>query len=466
MNTLCLNCGSHYIGQRLPCKFCGSTVPAFAFSDDSGSSDFDGKSNAETLPTAIAEVPANVQRDLPPRGAVGKSVVIDSDVLSAIVSPSHRDAVVDSQEQPNFGASQKAPKKIDRTSRLAIGGLLAVLIAGIGGNYFFSSKNSQPVLTGYSNSTVAAPPSAPVTGNSSGVAEVARTKTETIVIQEFECGDQCGLIVKRGKRSDEYYLCALKDLRPDSKIPICREIFGTGGDYPKMVDRTVTLDLKQDPVQRDSFWITGGRLHPKEARQSIANSPTSDAVSAPTVRVGDTYTYETLDLIEPKLSNVTNREIVDVNPSGFVMSIVNAKSKFTRRLSYDSNLNLTSTRSGDNDGTNYSPALQYFKFPLRTGDSWNSSSTETNIKTGKTRTHVLRGTVGGLEQITVPAGTFRAFRITIQSELHDDGQISTGQDISWYSPDVRRTVKSELESRDLMGKIGRRNINLISYNLR
>ena len=202
------------------------------------------------------------------------------------------------------------------------------------------------------------------------------------------------------------------------------------------------------------------------ARPTAPMTSTPNEVSAPKVQVGDTYAFETLDAIEPKLNNVTYREIVEVNSSGFVMTIVNAKSKFTRRLTYDKNLNLLSTRSGDNDGVDFRPALQYFRFPLKTGDGWSASSTETNIKTGKTRTHQLRTTVGGLEQVTVPAGTFSAYRITIQSELNDAGQISTGQDISWYSPDARRTVRSELESRDATGKIGRRTVNLVSYGLR
>lgn len=199
--------------------------------------------------------------------------------------------------------------------------------------------------------------------------------------------------------------------------------------------------------------------------QSTSNSSSTDVILSPTVKVGDTYTYETLDMIEPKLNNITTREVIDVNSNGFVMTFVNAKSKYKRRLFYDNNMNLLSIRSGKNDGVNYSPALQYFKFPMKSGDSWSSTIIETNIKTGKTRTHKLNGSVGGLEQITVQSGTFQAFRITIQSELKDSDQISTGQDISWYSPDARRSVMTESKSRDSMGNIGHRRISLISYHL-
>ena len=147
------------------------------------------------------------------------------------------------------------------------------------------------------------------------------------------------------------------------------------------------------------------------------------------------------------------------------MNFVNAKSKYTRQLSYDSNLNLTASRSGNNEGLDYSPALRYFSFPLKSGDTWNTNSTERNIKTGKMRTHSIRALVGEFEQVTVPAGTFKAIKISIDSELNDESQITYGRDVSWYSPDIRRTVKSELESRDPTGKVGRRTVQLIAYRL-
>jgi hypothetical protein len=212
------------------------------------------------------------------------------------------------------------------------------------------------------------------------------------------------------------------------------------------------------PVVKQPQLPAGGQPSPQ-----LANA--AESITPPLVRVGDTYTYETIDLVEPKLNNVTSREIIDATPGGFTMKFVNAKSGYTRQLNYDSSLNLVSSRSGDGDGFNYSPSLQYFKFPLKSGDTWVASSTETNIKTGKVRTHTLRGKVGEMEQVTVPAGTFNALRITIESELNDQGQISSGQDVSWYVPEVRRTVMSDLESKDATGKLGRRRINLIAYRL-
>jgi len=54
---------------------------------------------------------------------------------------------------------------------------------------------------------------------------------------------------------------------------------------------------------------------------------------------------------------------------------------------------------------------------------------------GAVREHTLSATVGDWEETTVPVGTFRALKITLQTELLDPstGETSTGTDISWYA---------------------------------
>ena len=192
----------------------------------------------------------------------------------------------------------------------------------------------------------------------------------------------------------------------------------------------------------------------------------SGQIDAPAVVSGDTYTYETLDHAEPKFNNITTRTITSVGAHGFEMNVVNAKSGYTRQLYYDLNANLIASRGSAGEGFEYQPALQYFNFPLKSGDTWGATSTETNKKTGKIRTHVVKGTIGGMERVTVPAGEFQVIKIEIVSEVRDDAQVTYGMDTSWYSPAARRTVKSELESRDsVTGKTGRRTVSLLSYQL-
>ncbi len=192
-----------------------------------------------------------------------------------------------------------------------------------------------------------------------------------------------------------------------------------------------------------------------------------DRLDAPLISVGDTYTFETIDHVEPKLNNVTTREVANVSGNVVTMKYINTKSGYTRLLTYDSNLGLLSTRSRNNEGSDFRPAFKYFSFPGRVGDTWTSASTETNGKTGKTRTHAFKGRIEGVETVSVPAGTFQAWKISIESEVREGSKTTFGRDVSWYSPEVRRTVKSEIESRDGdTGKRGHRTVSLLSYSVR
>lgn len=73
------------------------------------------------------------------------------------------------------------------------------------------------------------------------------------------------------------------------------------------------------------------------------------------------------------------------------------------------------------------------------------------------------GVVGEWATVSVPTGTFRALKVSLQTELFDPstGEHITGADVSWYVPEVRRSVKSLTT-----GKGGsQRLIQLLRYEL-
>lgn len=194
-------------------------------------------------------------------------------------------------------------------------------------------------------------------------------------------------------------------------------------------------------------------------------SGVGDAYQQPRIRVGDRHTFETSDMLDPRLNNVVTREVVSISGDEVTMKFVNQKSSYERQLTYNRDLGLLRSRSGKGEGADYSPAIKYIQVPGRIGDTWTSKSNETNLKTGKTRAHTLRARIDGKESVSVPAGTFEVFRIVITSEVEENGKVSSGQDTSWFSPQVGRTVKSELRSVDATGKAGHRVVQLVSYSL-
>jgi hypothetical protein len=188
-------------------------------------------------------------------------------------------------------------------------------------------------------------------------------------------------------------------------------------------------------------------------------------VGAPSIQVGDSYVYESRDPADPA-SALSTRRTVTSTKGKVTLSSLNLDNKRAkpRSLVFDRQWNLISTRSPDKSGKDYSPPLKYYDFPLFHGKTWVQTSTETDIKTGATRIHTISGTVGGWERVSVPAGTFRAIKVQLVTELFDPitGERTPGTDTSWYVPEVRRSVKSETG-----GKDGRRGlIQLLHYELK
>jgi hypothetical protein len=130
--------------------------------------------------------------------------------------------------------------------------------------------------------------------------------------------------------------------------------------------------------------------------------------------------------------------------------------------------NLIRSHNADGSSLEYSPPLKYFAFPLYPGKTWQHTSTEHNTKTGAVREHAVSATVGDWEEVTVPAGTFRAIKITLHIEVLNQAtaQKSTGVDVSWYAPALRRSVKTESTGTSLEGKPDRHTTQLVQYNLK
>lgn len=219
------------------------------------------------------------------------------------------------------------------------------------------------------------------------------------------------------------------------------------------------VDLKTpiQPVQPSE-----NKYVPVPNKSMVADSP--KPVPIPGVQVGDIYVYESIEPGNPS-SSVTNKRTVTSVNGKIVMSLVNLgdENAKPRRLEFTNEWNLIGSYATDNKGQEYSPPLKYFDFPLVPGKTWTQQSKETNTKTAATKIHSVSGMVRGWESVTVPAGTFRALKIELQWEGFEPSKSekTNGSDISWYVPEVRRSVKTMTRGSD--GK--ERLIQLISYQV-
>jgi hypothetical protein len=117
----------------------------------------------------------------------------------------------------------------------------------------------------------------------------------------------------------------------------------------------------------------------------------------------------------------------------------------------------------------YDPMLREFSFPLTVGKKWDATADKMLFSNGKHGKFNIEGSVVALEKVTVPAGTFDAYRI----ELHlaaiatdEDANIGNTLETIWYAPAVKRYVKLENTfSRD--GRVRSKDVyDLLEYSLR
>ena len=212
-------------------------------------------------------------------------------------------------------------------------------------------------------------------------------------------------------------------------------------------------------------------------KKAIAPSPITSQVSqlspvaaegieAPSVRVGDQWVTEVVDHQDAALNYRAERTVTDVGPDRIFTSVRTLGKDYTRVVEYTGEWALVATHLRSGATTSYSPALPYLSFPLQPGRSWQGRVVETDAE-GKQRVHDVRAQMGSWETVQVPAGTFESLKIVLTDDISKDGVVvQQGQDVSWYAPDVRRTVKTEESSFDpATGERRRRTISLVEYSV-
>ena len=159
----------------------------------------------------------------------------------------------------------------------------------------------------------------------------------------------------------------------------------------------------------------------------------------PQVEVGDTWTYETRNLLtdaKDKKAYVVKK----VSPETIVVGEGRSRRVYT--------LEWNEIEHGEGDAAEYSsPAHVVFQFPLEVGKRWEARFVKTS-KEGKHR-WVSKIRVEKTERVTVPAGTFDTFKLRTESYA-DSGKVGVTirhWDSIWFAPEVKRWVRKQQERR-------------------
>lgn len=173
-----------------------------------------------------------------------------------------------------------------------------------------------------------------------------------------------------------------------------------------------------------------------------SNAQAPEVVNAPYFEVGDCWTYSAKGIfrhgwVESYRECVTyiNREknvvlaVATVQPGG---------------EEYETSYTLDWGPSTTLDGSLRSPPAELLRFPLHVGDSWQAEWTYQQTFISTVRGHTaLTTNVIGWEDVSVPAGKFRALKVrAIKLSGPLTGYARPYEFVCWYVPSVNRIVKS------------------------
>jgi hypothetical protein len=182
-----------------------------------------------------------------------------------------------------------------------------------------------------------------------------------------------------------------------------------------------------------------------------------DKVEAPVWSVGDKWTWKRAD------GATLNSEVVDVKDDLYVLRMGRDPDLY----GYDKktmNVKLL-IKAGGGQLKFDSAWRNVLDFPMFVGKQW-ENNTYGKPARGLTKiTYINEFLVEGVQDITIPAGTFKCYKIRLKQT--NMGYHKSGWVHYWYSPEVKIWIKREAENTDYwLNATWTQNAELISYNLK
>jgi len=164
-------------------------------------------------------------------------------------------------------------------------------------------------------------------------------------------------------------------------------------------------------------------------------------IDRPDVHVGDRWNWQHTNVLANESDFTLIEDVVEVGDSE-IRARVRTKGKAGSNIA-------TYTREWnpvDVVFARYQPDLRSYAFPLHVGAKWEGSADKLLFSNGKHGRFNLAGEVQALEKVTVPAGTFEAYKVSLVLEAtstDEDANVGHTTELFWYAPSVRRYVKLE-----------------------
>lgn len=165
-------------------------------------------------------------------------------------------------------------------------------------------------------------------------------------------------------------------------------------------------------------------------------------VASPIIEVGEKWVFKGRNnpIVEDVVTKIENGNIT-------VQRTYNNDTKTMHYLVFTPDWNEIVARIGDGREFKDNPVGVTFKFPLAVGMEWKSEARRTLANRGSIQSRVSR--VEAIDSVTVPAGTFQAYKIVATTKWVSENTDSYGSPRAqgaydqtyWYAPEINRYVK-------------------------
>jgi hypothetical protein len=163
---------------------------------------------------------------------------------------------------------------------------------------------------------------------------------------------------------------------------------------------------------------------------------TKKSCGAPVWNIGDKWTYKNTK------GEIYTCEVVKIEEDLYVAKIEGQR----HLLGYDKktmNNNFFVETSGKRV-ENRTPFRKLYDFPIVIGKKWSDTTTSVTSVSKTEATFSSDFQIEGIEEITTPAGTFKAFKIYYKQTVISP-QRGSGWVRIWYSPVIKNWIRREVE---------------------
>ena len=171
------------------------------------------------------------------------------------------------------------------------------------------------------------------------------------------------------------------------------------------------------------------------AASAMGQAPVTPA-SPPEIKVGDRWKHEQKDKRTGTKEAETTRTVTAVTATLIEGTENGGKFAMTSELNPVESTTIVNT--GD---------PKFLNFPLELGRKWSFKYSFVIKTSGSKGRSQLDAEVRAYEKVTVPAGSFDAFRIEASGFWNNDtsGRNGRSKSIYWYAPSARAVVRTEYE---------------------